>query len=133
MQLVMDPTRYDVLLSENLYGDILSDLCAGLVGGLGFAPGANLGHEVGIFEPVHGTAPDIAGRNLANPVASVLSAVMMLRHLGENRAADRLKQAVFSHLEKAAVLTPDMGGNATTSDVASALLQEIESTPEPVP
>jgi isocitrate dehydrogenase (NAD+) len=130
MQLVMDPTRYDVILSENLYGDILSDLCAGLVGGLGFAPGANLGKENGVYETVHGSAPDIAGRNLANPVASVLSGVMMLRDLGEVDAADRLKAAVFRHLDRAEVLTPDMGGRATTTDVSDAIVREIEHAPE---
>ncbi|HMB70861.1 MAG TPA: isocitrate/isopropylmalate family dehydrogenase, partial [bacterium] len=128
MQLVMDPTRFDVLVSENLYGDILSDLCAGLVGGLGFAPGANHGTRVGIYETVHGSAPDIAGQNRANPVASVLSGVMMLRHLGENDAADRLKAAVFRVLEKGKVLTGDMGGSATTTDVRDAILRELESS-----
>jgi len=132
MQLVMDPTRYDVLVSENLYGDILSDLGAGLVGGLGFAPGANKGDRVGVYEPVHGTAPDIAGRGLANPIASVLSGVMMLRQLDESAAADRLKDAVLSLLEKGEVRTGDMGGSATTDEMRSALLREIESTPEPV-
>jgi len=129
MQLVTDPTRYDVLVAENLYGDILSDLGAGLVGGLGFAPGANQGHEIGVYEPVHGSAPDIAGQGRANPVASVLSGVMMLRHLGEGAAADRLKAAVFRHLAKGEVLTPDMGGRATTSEVRDALLREVEGTP----
>ncbi len=129
MQLVMDPTRYDILLSENLYGDILSDLCAGLVGGLGFAPGANHGKDVGIYETVHGSAPDIAGQGKANPIASVLSGVMMLRHLDEDASADRLKAAVFRHLKRAEVLTPDMGGTATTDDVCNALLREIEATP----
>ena len=127
MQLVMDPTRFDVLVSENLYGDILSDLCAGLVGGLGFAPGANHGKEIGIYETVHGSAPDIAGQHKANPIASVLSGVMMLRHLDEDEAADRLKEAVFRHLERADVLTPDMGGNATTPEVADALVREVEA------
>jgi isocitrate dehydrogenase (NAD+) len=129
MQLVTDPTRYDVLVSENLFGDILSDLCAGLVGGLGFAPGANLGHDVGVYETVHGSAPDIAGRGLANPVASVLSGVMMLRHFGEDAAADRLKTAVFALLARGETLTRDLGGTATTSEVADALLREIERTP----
>ncbi|MEZ5065108.1 MAG: isocitrate/isopropylmalate dehydrogenase family protein [bacterium] len=129
MQLVMDPTRFDVLLSENLYGDILSDLCAGLVGGLGFAPGANHGEKVGLYEPVHGSAPDIAGKNLANPIASVLSGVMMLRHLKEHDAADRLKEAVFRHLAKAQVRTRDMGGTATTTDVGDSIVREIESAP----
>ncbi|MBZ0268694.1 isocitrate/isopropylmalate dehydrogenase family protein [bacterium] len=129
MQLVMDPTRFDILLAENLYGDILSDLCAGLVGGLGFAPGANHGDRVGIYETVHGSAPDIAGNNRANPIASVLSGVMMLRHLEENAAADRLKDAIFAVLAKGDVLTPDMGGTAGTSDMCDALLREIERTP----
>jgi isocitrate dehydrogenase (NAD+) len=131
MRLVLDPTRYDVLVSENLYGDILSDLCAGLVGGLGFAPGANHGAEVGIYETVHGSAPDIAGQNRANPVASVLSGVMMLRHFDENEAADRLKDAVFRFLERGDVLTPDMGGDAHTTDVRDALLREIEAGSAP--
>ncbi len=133
MQLVMDPTRYDILLAENLYGDILSDLGAGLVGGLGFAPGANHGKDIGIYEPVHGSAPDIAGKGLANPIASVLSGVMMLRQLGEDGQADRLRAAVFRHLEKGEVLTPDMGGRATTTQVRDALLREIEATPAVVP
>ena len=133
MQLVMDPTRFDILLAENLYGDILSDLGAGLVGGLGFAPGANQGKDIGIYEPVHGSAPDIAGKGLANPIASVLSGVMMLRQMGEDPAADRLRAAVFRHLEKGAVLTPDMGGHATTTQVRDALLREIEATPVEAP
>ena len=129
MQLVTDPTRYDVIVAENLYGDILSDLGAGLVGGLGFAPGANHGREVGVYEPVHGSAPDIAGQGRANPIASVLSGVMMLRHFDENAAADRLKTAVFRHLSRGETMTPDMGGTATTSQVRDALLREIEATP----
>ena len=129
MQLVMDPTRFDVLVAENLYGDILSDLCAGLVGGLGFAPGANHGTDAGIYETVHGSAPDIVGQNRANPIASVLSGVMMLRHLDENTSADRLKNAVFGVLARGDVLTPDMGGVSTTDDVCSALIREIERTP----
>jgi isocitrate dehydrogenase (NAD+) len=132
MQLVTDPTRYDVIVAENLYGDILSDLCAGLVGGLGFAPGANLGDDVGVYETVHGSAPDIAGRNLANPIASVLSGVMMLRHLDENAAADRLKTAVFSLLAKGEARTRDLGGTATTTEMADALLREIDRTEAPV-
>jgi isocitrate dehydrogenase (NAD+) len=130
MQLVVDPTRYDVLVAENLYGDILSDLGAGLVGGLGFAPGANQGREIGVFEPVHGSAPDIAGSGRANPIASVLSGVMMLRHAGEDAAADRLKAAVFRHLQKGETRTPDMGGGATTTQVRDALLRELEGGPD---
>ncbi len=126
MQLVTDPTRYDILLAENLYGDILSDLCAGLVGGLGFAPGANFGDQAAIFETVHGSAPDIAGKGIANPIASMLSGVMMLRHLGEAAAADRLRAAIFRHLAKGRVLTPDMGGRATTAEVRDAIRAELE-------
>lgn len=128
MQLVTDPTRYDVLLSENLYGDILSDLCAGLVGGLGFAPGANFGEQAAIFETVHGSAPDIAGKGVANPVASILSGVMMLRHLGETAAADHLRHAVLAHLAKGEVLTPDMKGRASTQQVTEALLRELKQS-----
>src|SRR5207237_9048518 len=93
MQLVLDPARFEVLVMENLYGDIVSDLCAGLVGGLGVVPGANLGTEYAVFEAVHGSAPDIAGKNLANPTATIISAAMMLHHLGEAAAADRLGAA----------------------------------------
>jgi isocitrate dehydrogenase (NAD+) len=127
MQLVMEPTRFDILLAENLYGDILSDLCAGLVGGLGFAPGANFGDGAAIFETVHGSAPDIAGKGIANPIASMLSGVMMLRHLGETHAADRLRQAIMNHLAKGGVRTPDMGGTATTAEVSDAVRREIEA------
>ena len=101
MQLVLDPTRFDMLLLENLYGDIVSDLCAGLVGGLGMAPGANIGDDGAVFEAVHGTAPDIAGKNLANPIALILSAAMMLDHLGETDAARRVREAVHAVLGRA--------------------------------
>jgi isocitrate dehydrogenase (NAD+) len=130
MQLVLDPTRFDILLAENLYGDILSDLCAGLVGGLGFAPGANVGKDAAVFETVHGSAPDIAGKGIANPVASMLSGVMMLRHLGEGVAADRLRRAILNQLAKRQTLTPDMGGKATTAQVRDAVKRELESIPE---
>jgi isocitrate dehydrogenase (NAD+) len=129
LQLVTDPTRFDVILTENLYGDILSDLCAGLVGGLGFAPGGNYGDQAVVFETVHGSAPDIAGRGIANPIASMLSGVMMLRNLGEIDAADRLKKAIFDHLAKGTALTPDMGGQATTGDVRDAIRRELQSHP----
>ncbi len=138
MQLVLDPTRFDILLAENLYGDILSDLCAGLVGGLGFAPGANIGDTAAVFEMVHGSAPDIAGRGVANPIAAMLSGVMMLRHLGEIDAADRLRAAIMSQLSKGRVLTPDMGGRGTTAEVQDAVTSELEElsrrgeTPLPV-
>jgi isocitrate dehydrogenase (NAD+) len=115
MQLVLRPGQFDVLLLENLYGDIVSDLCAGLVGGLGVVPGANLGRRVAIFEAVHGTAPDITGRNLANPVAAILSAALMLGHLGESDAATRIRRAVERVISAGHCRTRDLGGNASTS------------------
>jgi isocitrate dehydrogenase (NAD+) len=122
MQLVMNPHQFDVLLLENLYGDIVSDLCAGLVGGLGVVPGANLGDSCAIFEAVHGTAPDIAGKQLANPTAMTLSAVMMLRHLGETAAADRLERAIHQVYAEGKHLTRDVGGGATTGEFTRAVL-----------
>src|SRR5215468_1918077 len=110
MQLVLDPTRFDVLLLENLYGDIVSDLCAGFIGGLGMAPGANIGESVAVFEAVHGSAPDIAGKNLANPMALVLSSAMMLDHVGEVEAARRVREAVYAVLAEGRKLTRDLGG-----------------------
>jgi isocitrate dehydrogenase (NAD+) len=121
MQLVLRPRDFDVLLLENLYGDIVSDLCAGLVGGLGLVPGANLGDRVAIFEAVHGTAPDIAGTNKANPLALVFSGIMMLRHLGQDRPGTRLERAVQRLLREGKVLTPDLGGRATTTAVAERI------------
>jgi isocitrate dehydrogenase (NAD+) len=121
MQLVLRPQDFDVLLLENLYGDIVSDLCAGLVGGLGLVPGANLGARVAIFEAVHGTAPDIAGQNRANPLALVFSGIMMLRHLGQERPARRLERAVTRLLEEGKVLTRDLGGRATTMQLAERI------------
>jgi isocitrate dehydrogenase (NAD+) len=121
MQLVLRPREFDVLLLENLYGDIVSDLCAGLVGGLGLVPGANLGDRVAIFEAVHGTAPDIAGKNRANPLALVFSGIMMLRHLGQDRPGTRLERAVQRLLREGKVLTPDLGGRATTTAVAERI------------
>jgi isocitrate dehydrogenase (NAD+) len=126
MQLVMFPERFDVLLLPNLYGDIVSDLCAGLVGGLGVVPGANLGIENAVFEAVHGSAPDIAGQNLANPTALLLSAVMMLRHLGENAAADRVSAGLTAVLSASTVRTRDLGGSATTTEFTDAICREIE-------
>jgi isocitrate dehydrogenase (NAD+) len=125
MQLVLDPTRFDVLLLENLYGDIVSDLCAGFIGGLGMAPGANIGEEGAIFEAVHGSAPDIAGKNLANPMALILSAAMMLDHLGEARAGARVREAVFATLRDGAVLTRDLGGTAGTTQIAEAIAGRV--------
>jgi isocitrate dehydrogenase (NAD+) len=121
MQLVLDPTRFDMLLLENLYGDIVSDLCAGFIGGLGMAPGANIGEYGAIFEAVHGSAPDIAGKNMANPIALVLSAAMMLDHLGEHAAADRVRGGVDAVLRSGAKLTRDLGGTAGTTEIAEAI------------
>ncbi len=123
MQLVMRPERFDVMVMENLYGDIISDLCAGLVGGLGLAASGNIGEGgIAVFEAVHGSAPDIAGRNLANPIALILSAVMMLRHLGEREAADRIHQAVLRVLAEGQHLTGDLGGHATTTEMTNAIV-----------
>jgi isocitrate dehydrogenase (NAD+) len=125
MQLVMNPHQFDVLLLENLYGDIISDLAAGLVGGLGVTPGANIGADVAVFEAVHGTAPDIAGKNLANPTALILSAIMMLQHIDEREAAERVRRALDSVLARGDVRTRDLGGHATTTDYANAIIKEL--------
>jgi isocitrate dehydrogenase (NAD+) len=121
LRLVTAPGALDLLLLPNLYGDIVSDLCAGLVGGLGLAPGANLGWEYAVFEPVHGSAPDIAGKGVADPIAMVLSAAMMLEHLGEFAAASAVKDGVTTVVAEGRVRTPDLGGNASTSEFASAI------------
>jgi isocitrate dehydrogenase (NAD+) len=125
MQLVLDPSRFDTLLLENLYGDIVSDLCAGFVGGLGLAPGANFGDDEAVFEAVHGSAPDIAGRNLANPVALILSSAMMLEHLGEKKAAGRVRAAVNAVLREGKTLTRDLGGQAGTTEIAEAIAAKV--------
>jgi isocitrate dehydrogenase (NAD+) len=122
MQLVLRPQTFDVLLLENLYGDIVSDLCAGLVGGLGLVPGANLGDRYALFEAVHGTAPDIAGGNLANPLAAVLSGALLLRHVGQAAAAHRVERAVERLLRERRTLTRDLGGRATTTKVTDRLV-----------
>jgi isocitrate dehydrogenase (NAD+) len=124
MRLVMNPETFDVLLSENLYGDIVSDLAAGLVGGLGLVPGANLGHEAAIFEAVHGTAPDIAGQDRANPTALLLSAILMLRHLDLEEHADRIEQSLHATLA-AGIRTPDIGGSAGTRAFADAVASRL--------
>ncbi len=126
MQLVVDPWQFDILLMENLYGDILSDLAAGLVGGLGVVPGANLGDHHALFETVHGSAPDIKGKNIANPTAMIQVAVLMLRHLGEKAAANRITLALERVLMRGEVLTPDLGGRAGTTKFAEAVIREIE-------
>src|SRR5499433_405313 len=118
MQLVMNPYQYDVLVMENLYGDIISDLCAAFVGGLGLVPGANIGKDQAIFEAVHGSAPDIAGKDLANPTALLQSAVLMLRHIGETEAADRLQEALESVYTKHEKLTRDVGCTTATNEFA---------------
>jgi isocitrate dehydrogenase (NAD+) len=122
MQLVMNPHQYDMLLLENLYGDIVSDLCAGLVGGLGLVPGANLGTDCAIFEAVHGSAPDIAGKDLANPTALLQSAILMLRHLDEFAAADRVQKAMETVYTEHKTLTRDVGGRAGTAQFTDAIL-----------
>jgi isocitrate dehydrogenase (NAD+) len=122
MQLVMNPYQYDTLLLENLYGDIVSDLCAGLVGGLGLAPGANLGVECAIFEAVHGSAPDIAGKDVANPTALLQSAILMLRHLDEMAAADKAQGALEAVYTERKTLTRDVGGTAGTTQFTDAIL-----------
>lgn len=125
MQLVTRPEQFDVLVTENLYGDIVSDLCAGLVGGLGMAPGANIGLQSAVFEAVHGSAPDIAGKGLANPTALLMSALMMLRHLGENTIADRIQAAVVTVLQEGKHRTRDLGGSASTSEYRDAVIASL--------
>ena len=127
MHLVMNPTQFDVLLLPNLYGDIVSDLCAGLVGGLGVVPSANLGSGIGVFEAVHGSAPDIAGKNLANPTALLLSALLMLRHIGEGAMADRIMTALGAVLSEGNVRTRDLGGTAGTREFADAICTRLAS------
>jgi isocitrate dehydrogenase (NAD+) len=127
MQLVMNPYQYDMLLMENLYGDILSDLCAAFVGGLGFVPGANFGDEIAIFEAVHGSAPDIAGKNIANPTAVLRSALLMLRHIGEPEAALKIRNALEKVYRDRDKLTRDIGGKASTSEFADHIIRAMES------
>ena len=127
MHLVIDPGRFDVLLLPNLYGDIVSDLCAGLVGGLGLVPSANLGDDMAVFEAVHGTAPDIAGRQLANPTALLLSALLMLRYLDEDEQAARILTALEQVLADGEIRTPDLGGRATTQEFADAVSRQVDA------
>jgi len=127
MQLVMNPYQYDMLLLENLYGDIISDLCAAFVGGLGLVPGANLGSRCAIFEAVHGSAPDIAGKNIANPTAVLQSGILMLRHIGERDAADNIKAALDRVYRAKKHLTRDVGGTASTTEFADAVIAEMEA------
>ncbi len=127
MQLVTKPDRYDVIVTMNLYGDILSDLCAGLVGGLGIVPGANIGDSMAIFEAVHGSAPDIAGKGMANPTALILSGAMMLDYLGEHTAACKIRKAVMMTIESGTVLTGDLGGHATTAAFTAEMIRNLLS------
>ena len=125
LQLALDPTRYDVLVMENLFGDVISDLCAGLVGGLGLVPGANFGNRYALFEAVHGTAPDIAGKGLANPIALVRSAALMLDHIGQHRPAGRIEQSVRRTLANQRGLTRDLGGDGNTATITKQLVANL--------
>jgi len=125
MQLVLDPGKFDVIVCENMFGDILSDLIAGLVGGLGLAPGANIGESAAIFEAVHGSAPDIAGKGLANPSALLMAAVMMLAHMGMNETGRRITAALEATIREQDTLTPDLGGTGTTSTFADAVIRRL--------
>jgi isocitrate dehydrogenase (NAD+) len=128
MKLVMNPWQFDVLVTTNLFGDILSDEIAGLVGGLGMAPGANIGEHAAIFEAVHGSAPDIAGKGIANPIALLLAAGMMLDHLGRVDLGDRLRLAIDQTLNLDEVRTGDLGGKATTKEFTAALVKRIAAS-----
>ena len=124
MQLVQNPEQFDVLLLPNLYGDIVSDLCAGLIGGLGVAQGANIGNDYAVFEPVHGSAPDIAGQDRANPTAMLMSAIEMLNYIGENQPAEKIKKALFKTLEQG-IKTADLGGNSKCSEFTEAVIKNL--------
>ncbi len=126
MQLVMRPEQFDMMVLENLYGDIVSDLCAGLIGGLGLAPGSNIGEQGAVFEAVHGSAPDIAGQGIANPTAILMSGIMMLRHMGETDAAVRVENAMMEVFTEGEIRTKDLGGTAKTADFASAIIENIK-------
>ncbi|ADL52182.1 isocitrate/isopropylmalate dehydrogenase family protein [Clostridium cellulovorans] len=125
MNLVMTPEKYDVMVMPNLYGDIVSDLCSGFVGGLGMIPGANIGKEYAVFEAVHGSAPQIAGKNIANPTAIIQSAVMMLRHIGEYECAEKIEKSLAKVFEEGKVLTVDLGGTATTEEFADEIIKNL--------
>jgi isocitrate dehydrogenase (NAD+) len=126
MQLVLAPEKFDVLVAENLYGDIVSDLCAGLVGGLGLVPGANIGDHCAVFEAVHGSAPDIAGKKIANPTALMRAGVQMLTHLGEADASERLRSAIRAVYAEGKTLTRDIGGQASTEEFADAVVAKLK-------
>jgi isocitrate/isopropylmalate dehydrogenase len=122
MRLILKPTIFDVIVTSNLFGDILSDESAGLVGGLGLAPSANIGADYALFEPVHGSAPRLAGKNIANPMAAIMASKMMLDYLGENSWAERVENAIVSVLKEGKVLTPDLGGTSSTEQVTDAII-----------
>jgi isocitrate dehydrogenase (NAD+) len=126
MQMVLNPRQFDMLLLTNLYGDIMSDLAAGLVGGLGVVPSGNIGEKIAIFEAVHGTAPDIAGKGIANPTALLMSGIMMLRHINESKAACRIENALHIVYREGKTLTPDVGGKATTIEFTEAVIREFQ-------
>ncbi len=125
MRLVLKPTIFDVIVTSNLFGDILSDESAGLVGGLGLAPSANIGTDFALFEPVHGSAPRLAGKNIANPMAAIMASKMMLDYLGENRWAERIENAIVSVLQEGKILTPDLGGSSSTKQVTDAIINAL--------
>ena len=127
MHLVLNPYQFDVLVMENMFGDILSDQMAGLVGGLGMAPGGNIGRDAAIFEPVHGSAPDLAGKGIANPTAILLAGCMMLDHLDQANVANRIRKAVVAAFEAGEALTPDLGGSSTTQDLADSILRKLDT------
>ena len=126
MKLVQFPQNFDVIVAPNLYGDILSDLSAGLVGGLGLAPGANIGKDIAVFEPVHGSAPDIAGKNLANPTSAILSGVMMLKYIGEVHAATEIEKALTNTFREKSSRTLDLGGNLGTREFTMKVIENMK-------
>jgi isocitrate dehydrogenase (NAD+) len=125
LELALGPERYDVLVMENLFGDVLSDVCAGLVGGLGVVPGANIGARCAVFEAVHGSAPDIAGKGLANPIALLRSAAMLLQHIGQRQASQRIESSVRTTLEQGRGLTRDLGGDGNTTSITERLIANL--------
>jgi isocitrate dehydrogenase (NAD+) len=127
MQLALEPTRFDVLVMENLFGDVISDLCSGLVGGLGLVPGANIGSRYAVFEAVHGSAPDLAGKGLANPIAVIRSAALLLEYIGQACAARKIEEAVRQTLRAGHGLTRDLGGDGTTATITQQLILHLKA------